>query len=879
MKNRNLSVSVILFCGLAFNQMHAQKEETLIKNYLQTSLKSQLSKKNLESFVILNTDASTSMDGKVVNVQQTYNGIPIYNATGTFLIKNEQINYFSDHLVKNFTTVDPPKPALTQSQVAEKFYSTLKLKAKPAKILNFTDKDLTDGTPFAKAQKIYYKTNDGILKLAYQYEFEEHGTPNYWLIVADANSGEVLEKNNLTVSDNFHKNAYRHLADSQVAMPTEKLEIKSNHFENIASAVPSASYNVFALPAEAPSFAGRTLLTNPWLLDASPNGWQQDNSATYSYTRGNNVYAYNDINDQNYPNGSPDGGATGTFNFPFKSDGYPSENLDAATTNLFYINNRVHDIFYRFGFTETSRNFQSFNFGKGGLENDYVQAESQDGGGKDNANFSTPSDGSRPRMQMYLWQPAEINRLFYNAPASAVNRLPGTFSSTTFGAQLNAIGVTADVKLGSVTDGCTALTPNSLVGKIGLVIRGGCNFTEKAKNIQNAGGIGAIIYNAPNSAAIGAMGGTDASVTIPAILIENSEGEYIKSQLNSNVKVNVTLKFDENLVKYRDGSFDNGIVTHEYGHGISNRLSPTAYCLQTGNDNEQMGEGWSDFFALMLTNQPGATAANPRSVGTYAVSQSTTGRGIRPALFSPDFSINNYTYGKSNDVNFSTYVDENGNTLVEPHQIGFLWTTMLWDLHWKYVEKYGYESDLLKNNTNGSTRALQMVVNGIKLEGCNPSFVAGRDAILAADQAATGGKDRCMIWRVFAKRGLGVNASPGLIKPQSTYATSVIAAITDQIEDFTIPTDCSALATDESNLEKNVSIYPNPAKDHFNIKLSSAQLGKLSVEIFDAAGKLVSSDKIEPSESISTTHLVNGIYIVKVKGLGLDFTSKLLIAK
>lgn len=80
---------------------------------------------------------------------------------------------------------------------------------------------------------------------------------------------------------------------------------------------------------------------------------------------------------------------------------------NASITNLFYVNNRVHDVLYKFGFTETSKNFQAYNFGKGGSQNDYVLAEARDGAGVadlslgyyNNANFSTPSDGQKPRMQ------------------------------------------------------------------------------------------------------------------------------------------------------------------------------------------------------------------------------------------------------------------------------------------------------------------------------------------------------------------------------------------------------------------------------------------------------------------------------------------------
>ena len=46
----------------------------------------------------------------------------------------------------------------------------------------------------------------------------------------------------------------------------------------------------------------------------------------------------------------------------------------------------------------------------------------------------------------------------------------------------------------------------------------------------------------------------------------------------------------------RDSDLDNGVIAHEYGHGISNRLTggpTTVTCL---NNAEQMGEGWSDWF-------------------------------------------------------------------------------------------------------------------------------------------------------------------------------------------------------------------------------------------------------------------------------------------
>jgi uncharacterized repeat protein (TIGR01451 family) len=63
----------------------------------------------------------------------------------------------------------------------------------------------------------------------------------------------------------------------------------------------------------------------------------------------------------------------------------------------------MHDKLYDLGFTEAAGNFQNNNFGRGGLGWDALQADAQDGDGKDNANMSTPTDGCPPRMQMFLF--------------------------------------------------------------------------------------------------------------------------------------------------------------------------------------------------------------------------------------------------------------------------------------------------------------------------------------------------------------------------------------------------------------------------------------------------------------------------------------------
>jgi hypothetical protein len=151
-----------------------------------------------------------------------------------------------------------------------------------------------------------------------------------------------------------------------------------------------------------PPLVSRTLVTLPALnTNASPNGWITDGD---NETRGNNVDAHLDRNDDDSPDlPRPQGSPFRVFDFPLDLNLEPTSSSAAGVVQLFYWCNWMHDKLYELGFTEAAGNFQVSNFGRGGIGNDAVQADAQDGGGFNNANMSTPSDGSSPRMQMYLF--------------------------------------------------------------------------------------------------------------------------------------------------------------------------------------------------------------------------------------------------------------------------------------------------------------------------------------------------------------------------------------------------------------------------------------------------------------------------------------------
>ncbi|HNP54899.1 MAG TPA: M36 family metallopeptidase, partial [Ferruginibacter sp.] len=378
---------------------------------------------------------------------------------------------------------------------------------------------------------------------------------------------------------------------------------------NSPSIVNNATYKVIPFPAESPIHPGGTpaVVSNPWNAaagNATSLKWHSNGTTDYNITRGNNVWAKEDLAASNSTTGVPATSTTATdplsFNFTPDFNVSPTQttpvpNQPFNITNLFYWNNIIHDVMYQYGFDEVSGNFQANNQGRGGAGNDFVLADAQDGNyvapNQNNANFSTPADGSSGRMQMYLW---DAHAMFtVNAPAVIAGSYSCLESNFSTGNKLANVGpVTGDVVYyndvsGGLHEAC--VTPgNTLTGKIALIQRGNCNFTVKVKNAQDAGAIAVIMVNNVSGNPI-IMGGTDNTITIPAVMISDVDGATMIAQLNNGL--NVTLRGGPNL----DGDVDNGVVVNEFGHGISNRLTGGPAQASCVSSAENMGEGWSDY--------------------------------------------------------------------------------------------------------------------------------------------------------------------------------------------------------------------------------------------------------------------------------------------
>ncbi|HEX8386884.1 MAG TPA: M36 family metallopeptidase, partial [Rubricoccaceae bacterium] len=487
---------------------------------------------------------------------------------------------------------------------------------RPAPHLVLTDDPATDAAALAALdvdysattpRLVYQPVAGGALRLAWALTLS--GGSETWAVRVDARTGDVLAADDLVRHDAWGEGVHapRSFAPLAGSAPAARL-------------APS-SYRVVGMPAESPSHGAFSLVVNPADPEASPNGWHDTGAAQYTITRGNNGYAYLDRDQNNSPDAgsSPNGGAGLVFDFPFDPSAAVIGNANAAVTSVFYWSNVVHDVTWHYGFDEAAGNYQTNNFGRGGNGNDAVFLEALDGSGTNNANFNPQSDGVPGRMQMFEWTSPPLFTV--TAPSSVAG--PYASASANFGPAPSFGGAVqfAQTAVGASSQACTAAAvPASVAGKVALITRGSCDFVVKVRNAQAKGAIGVIVYNCdpegtpgctganPGEAVI-PMGGTATDITIPSVFVALSTGEALSVAPGATVSVAAGIN--------RDSDFDAGVVAHEYGHGISTRLvgGPSGGgCISNG---EQMGEGWSDFIGLMLTQRPGDTGAQRRGIGTY----------------------------------------------------------------------------------------------------------------------------------------------------------------------------------------------------------------------------------------------------------------------
>ncbi|KAF1978781.1 extracellular metallo proteinase MEP [Bimuria novae-zelandiae CBS 107.79] len=512
------------------------------------------------------------------NFKQTVNGLDIDNADfNVNIARNGDVFSFGNSFyhgqtpsLKKRDTVEPIAALKTAVNTLQLSMSADNAEAEETESDVYTIKRTTGTVSDPEARLVYVQTGDS---LALSWRIETDVDVNWLLTYVDAEDSE-----------------------------------KIHHVVDYAA---DATYEVYPWGINDPTEGKRVIVVDPFDSVTSEFGWHSDGATTYDTLLGNNGVAQSNWDARtDYLNLPRPHSKDLDFEYPYSpSTSDWKSYINASTTQLFYSANMYHDLLYKLGFTEKAGNFETNNNGQGGVGNDFVYLNAQDGAGLNNANFQTPPDGQRARMRMYMWDRTE---------------------------------------------------------------------------------------------------------------------------------------------PWRDGAFEAGVVIHEYTHGLSTRLTGgplNSGCLNV-LESGGMGEGWGDFYATAIRLKPNDTRTTDYAMGAWVYG---TPAGLRPYIYSTNQKTNPHVY-------------KDADALTKVHFIGTIWATMLYEVLWNLIDKHGKndgispEFDSNGVPTDGKYLTLKLVMDGMKLQPCNPTFVSARDAILDADLALTGGDNQCEIWTGFAKRGLGKGA-------------------------------------------------------------------------------------------------------------------------
>lgn len=435
-----------------------------------------LSGGSIEELILENED--NDQGTTFLSYTQTVGGLKVFEGQVQVVVnKHGQVL----NVREGFLVDGPPlkrKGAMNEVKAIAKAFEHAGRNVFPSFVENYSRASTTEMSRFANPLDLNLEeilSEQNVVKVAGEnrlawHIFVEVGPEEWYEILLDAFTGELLLRHNL------------YLFEAQGTVYTEAPDKGARQLV---------------------SFVGDTTIN-------TTAGWM----ATSTVTTGNNVEAYLDTDANNAPDNNNGTGlsvghasaATQSFTFPFSTTVDPRTQQAAVVTNLFYYNNIMHDFSYNLGFTETSRNFQVNNFGRGGTGNDSVRAEAQDGSGTNNANFATPPDGSRPRMQQYLFTSPNPDRdssvdgdvVFHEYGHGISNRLIGNGSTALSGIQSGAMG------------------------------EGWSDYW--ATTINNDGAVGEYVTNNPN-------GIRRAAYTVPAAAVHDSYADLQSSSVHNDGEV------------------------------------------------------------------------------------------------------------------------------------------------------------------------------------------------------------------------------------------------------------------------------------------------------------------------------------------------------
>lgn len=691
----------------------------------------------------------------------------------------------------------------------------------------------------ARARRVYYGQSDRLVA-AWQVEWQwlrTDGQVDLFTHVISAEDGRLLTR----LSMRAGADQYRVWADSNAPFAPFDGPQGNDTTPNPTGAL---NGNQAALVGSALVSVDQAFGSDPWI-------------SSFTELSGNNAEAYADVvPPDGYQVPGADGGdlrvapsSSNTFDYTYDfnqdTNASPSQH-QASATQAFFTVNWAHDWLYGAGFDEKAGNAQGMNLGRGGLENDSVKVEVHDW-----ANFNTtaafvPADGQRPKLELYPYIAGGPSFVYLGDAGEVAG--PALFGPQSF--QVSAPAVRGyDIDGGY--NGCWPLAdPAGAAGKIVVYDRASCTYYGAALQAADAGAAGVLItYSQDTVIQLGGPG--DFTGVPPTQLLTHDAGSLLQLELDAGTAPPVTMS-RLNLPQ-RDSALDSSLVIHEYGHVMSNRLVGDSNGL-INTMGLGMGEGWSDFLALlaMVRAADANVASNGNWKGTYAVgsyaasgvSWSGAGNtayylGVRRFPYSTDASKNGLSFRhiQSNETLPMVPSAPFGNN-EEPHAVGEVWASTLWDCWVAMVTSAAHSSfDEARETT------LKYLIAGMAATPSTPTFLDGRDALLAVVQA-TNPTDFSLWLGAFAGRGMGLGA-----RAPDRFAT----------DNIPVTEDMNQTGTNLRIIDVSLSDSPDYCDD--DGVLDNGETGTLTVTLLNSGTKQLNATTVDLTSTFAGISFPDGPHL------------------
>ncbi len=481
-------------------------------------------------------------------------------------------------------------------------------------------------------------------------------------------------------------------------------------------------------------------------------------------------------------------------------------------------------------------------------------------------------------------------------------------SSNAWGADMDTVALTANAAFaydGSATEdslACGAIVNRSEIeGKIAVCYRGECNFSLKAKNVQDSGAVALIIINNIPGAPVGMGGGTNsAGVVIPVAMISQIDGAALRDSIMAgSVEVflgNNTGLYPNNVGSYKphiamaksqsipapfaqsstDFNVPIGAWVHNYGSAEAVNVVVSARIDNDGNqvyDEASTGAnipvGDSLFFSLATYSEDGYDEGFYTI--TYSIVADNSDEFPDDNIATTNFWINGEgTYSKSR-------VDPDngplgGNGIRPANSTEYEWCIAFQSENAEEMQITGMTFATLTNDIDLSNEAVQLSVYewndpiadltfsdlneltdnefydySADLQGEFVTHSFAEPVELLNDQkylaCATIFIDDMFI---NVDAGLDYNTTYETFPDDVFFPVNDIGAGTwfpggfgaDNTPSLVINFElANGIAEDLERLD--VTPYPNPTVDMVNIPLGSSISGAINLEVYDVEGKLV----------------------------------------